>query len=551
MTAVGGLGIPPKRQRTTAWNALGRMGMQDEEENFNSLQSQINTIDGQLAQKVTGPGTSVDNRLAIFDGTTGKQIKDSTDITATGSTLTSTSSITLDTSDEVVLSNPNGARIIGANGVMFEETGAGTDTFRIVAPASLTGTQTIILPTTTGNAGDHWTTDGNNPATITWTAPPPAGGDVTGPASSVNQRLVTFNGVTGKIIQDGSNITLNGGTFASTNNVEFSTTQEFLMAAVNGFRVQGTNGVMLEETGVGTNLFRLRAPAALASDQAWIMPATPGMAGWFLTGDGMVPTTLSWTAPPSATTQLPGGYINGCKLVYSSASVVDVTAGTARDEDDKEDIIISATTGLDITLSGAGGLMTGQVEASNTTYEVWLMHDDTATNPDDAFLVPEGVTPAEAGYTHFRYVGAVHNSGSSNFLQFYTEGKSSSRMVFYDESFITMRVLSNGSSTTWATVMGSTDSVDDFCPIMSCSVLLQVVTEAALDTNPEVKFRPANSTEDHNLYSVETIGPEENSGFDSTTQLQVPLDSSRELEYEVSTNTVDIDVAVVGYRLEL
>jgi hypothetical protein len=59
-----------------------------------------------------------------------------------------------------------------------------------------------LLPKLSGNAGDVLAGDG------TWVASA-GGGDVVGPASSVDNRVVFFNGITGKLIKD-SGLTLSG-----------------------------------------------------------------------------------------------------------------------------------------------------------------------------------------------------------------------------------------------------------------------------------------------------------------------------------------------------
>ncbi len=247
----------------------------------------------------------------------------------------------------------------------------------------------------------------------------------------------------------------------------------------------------------------------------------------------------------------PPGYINGMKLKYNSGSVVDVLAGDCRDTTNAANIHLTGTTTVNIASTGAGGLMTGQSDTSNTTYEVWGMHDDSGSNSDNAFLVPEGVTPLQTGYSHFRYLGAVANY-PSNFINFYMTGLGSLRTVMYYAAFTTVRVLSGGSATTWANVVSS-DSVEDLCPVNSGAVYLNVDFEADVATNADVRFRPDGDTNDHpQIYAVQS------GGLDTTSsqayyQIKIPLDldGTRGLEYECSTASLDIDVAVQGYDLEL
>lgn len=64
--------------------------------------------------------------------------------------------------------------------------------------AATAGDVDSILPTQTGNNGKYLTTNG----TVSSWATIAGGGDVVGPASSVDNAIVRFNGLTGKIIQD-------------------------------------------------------------------------------------------------------------------------------------------------------------------------------------------------------------------------------------------------------------------------------------------------------------------------------------------------------------
>jgi hypothetical protein len=244
---------------------------------------------------------------------------------------------------------------------------------------------------------------------------------------------------------------------------------------------------------------------------------------------------------------LPIGYVHGMKLEYSSATTVNVLAGDVRDEDNEANIHLTGTTSVVITTVGAGGLMTGQSEAADTTYEVHAMHDDTGVNADNAFLVPQGVTPAETGYSHFRYLGWVHNDASSNFINFYMGGKGASCQYWYYTDFIDMRVLNNGSATTWTTMVGTTDSVADFCGQGSTSVILNVAFENDVVQDGYVGFRPNGDTGDHDdCYRVQ-IGEDEDLGSDSYQQLQVPIqEDDRDVQYQVNNAGLDIDVAVVG-----
>ena len=393
----------------------------------------------------------------------------------------------------------------------------------IKAP-SLTNSYTAILPNTIGTVGQILTTDGTK--NLSWEDASSIG-DVVGPGSSTDEVLVRFDGITGKIIQ-GSSIAVSD------------------VGAMVG--VASINTVVVESHGLRhlPNGLDALTTAAPLTDLSLLTTNDTGLADSYSRSDHT--HALDLTIP---TITLPLGYLSGCKLVFNTVSTVDVQAGTARDITNAVDITIGPLT-LDVTKAGALGLMTGHLEMDDITYEIHLMHDDTDSNADSAFLVPEGVAPVETGYSHFRYIGAVHNDfvGTGDFVNFYMGGNGRFRTVMYYDSFTTVRVLNNGDALTWELVVSS-DSVADFCPVGSTSVILTVDFESDVGTNDNVRFRPEGDTGDHiQIYRVQAGGSQ---GLSSQSyyQLQVPLGASRDLEYEGTSASLDTDVAVAGYTIEL
>jgi hypothetical protein len=79
----------------------------------------------------------------------------------------------------------------GGDFIRLDELAATTDVTTLNATAAAHG----LLPKLSGNATDFLTGTG------TWSAPA-GGGDVVGPASAVDDNIATFDGITGKLIQD-------------------------------------------------------------------------------------------------------------------------------------------------------------------------------------------------------------------------------------------------------------------------------------------------------------------------------------------------------------
>lgn len=76
----------------------------------------------------------------------------------------------------------------------------------IKAP-NLLSSYSVCMPIDEGTPGQHLTTDGLDPAQLTWVS---AAGDVMGPAGAVNESIARFDGVTGKLLKD-SVVTITDG----------------------------------------------------------------------------------------------------------------------------------------------------------------------------------------------------------------------------------------------------------------------------------------------------------------------------------------------------
>lgn len=168
-------------------------------------------------------------------------------------------------------------------------------------------------------------------------------GDVVGPASSTANAIPTFNGTTGKLIQNNSGVTIAAGVITAT-----------------GFSgpINGTVGATTPNTGVFTQVditaqgdLRLQdasggeyvafqAPSTLASSYTLTMPSDDGASGQVLTTDGS--GGLSWSTnaggdvfgPASATDNAIARFDGTTgKLIQNSAVTVadttgDITGGT-------------------------------------------------------------------------------------------------------------------------------------------------------------------------------------------------------------------------------
>lgn len=162
------------------------------------------------AGDVVGPASSTDDNIATFDGATGKLIQDggstiSDVLDRANMTGTQTASTISDFDTEV----SNNSAVVLNTAKVSNETHTGDVTGSIaltLESVAITG-QTAATPV----SGDKFlfsdTSDSGNLKECDFDDIGGGGGsgDVVGPASSVDDRIATFDGVTGKLIQDGGN----------------------------------------------------------------------------------------------------------------------------------------------------------------------------------------------------------------------------------------------------------------------------------------------------------------------------------------------------------
>ncbi len=155
-------------------------------------------------------------------------------------------------------------------------------------------------------------------------------------------------------------------------------------------------------------------------------------------------------------------YISGLRLSNNATApttVVDVASGAARDSSNINDIVVSATTSLGITVSGAGGLDTGTV-ANNTLYYVYAIGSSNnqlgngqsySAYPGTVIMSLSMTSPVlPFGYDMFRRIGAVRVDTAA-FRKFEQIGAGNSRTTWYDVALAT--AITGGSSAFYAAVV--------------------------------------------------------------------------------------------------
>lgn len=135
-------------------------------------------ITGAGSGDVSGPGSSTDNAVVRWDGAAGTDIQNSAVIIDDSNNVTG-----------IVALTASGA-IRSNTSLIVEETGAGTDTITIQAPASITASYSLTLPVDDGAAGEVLSTDGSG--VLSWSAA--GSGDVTAAGALTDNAVVRGDG---------------------------------------------------------------------------------------------------------------------------------------------------------------------------------------------------------------------------------------------------------------------------------------------------------------------------------------------------------------------
>jgi len=337
---------------------------------------------------VVGPASAVTARIATFDGTTGKLLQDSGSLvsdfatSAQGSladsatqpgdnisTLTNDSGFTTNTGDVVGPASAvdnNFASFDLTTGKLIQDSGSSASSFATAAQGSLADSAT--------QPGDN-VSDLTNDAGYTTNV-----GDVVGPASSVTARIATFDGTTGKLLQDSGSLVSDFATSAQgaladsatqpgdnvsdlTNDAGYTTNTGDVVGPASSVTARiatfdGTTGKLLQDSGSLVSDFATSAQGALADSAT-----QPGDNVSTLTNDsGFIDNTVTTLSSLSITeSQISdlGAYI--------TAVVEDTTPQLGGDLDVNGSDIVSVSNGdINITPNGTGKTVVTNLEAAAT-----------------------------------------------------------------------------------------------------------------------------------------------------------------------------------------
>jgi len=223
--------------------------------------------------KLTSTGTSNDRKIIFSDG--GETFSIGHDGSAGEFSFTKGSE-TLGGVNEIFRFNAFGPTI--ANGLNLTFIGATSGNVKIKPAATITN-WAMTLPDTSGNSGEFLQTDGSG--VTTWAVPSAAG-------------LATTE------LDNLGTVAINTALISDTDN-----TDDLGSSAITWKNLYLKTGLVLQETGVGTDAITLAAAAAIATSYSLVFPAAQGSNLEVLQNDGS--GNLSWvtvSALGGATTEL-------------------------------------------------------------------------------------------------------------------------------------------------------------------------------------------------------------------------------------------------------
>lgn len=238
-------------------------------------------------------------------------------------------------------------------------------------------------------------------------------------------------------------------------------------------------------------------------------------------------------------------YVENLILSYGSASTLIMSVGSARDNQDQNDIIIgnetdalnAGMTTLNALTVGVNGLDAGAIAAS-TNYYVFIIGDSTKNNPSAFVISASNYNPQlPVGYDIFRRVGCARTDGSSNFYKWFQYGRAEYRDYYYD---VGLSVLAGGAATSFTNV-SLTSGMPSVAYFGNSEVLLQYTYTPASATN-QAEFSAGGS-------SV-TSGSIIISGGVAVVQkgvITVPS-IANVIRYKVSNASDTLSLSVIGFK---
>jgi hypothetical protein len=199
-----------------------------------------------------------------------------------------------------------------------------------------------------------------------------------------------------------------------------------------------------------------------------------------------------WGLDAGKANQKVPGYVYGMTCSYVSATTVQIGTGQCKAKNDKDNLVLAASTNVDITVAGIGGLDTGIEQASNW-YFIYVIGDSTGVNPTAGILSASDNNPTfPVGYDIARRVGSVRNQ-SGDFRNFQQFGLESDRSVQYRDAISERQRLTGGAATV-VTAISCSNLVPPTSAMASLQIQQRGTVTASLYDDPTQVLADAQRT---------------------------------------------------------
>lgn len=229
--------------------------------------------------------------------------------------------------------------------------------------------------------------------------------------------------------------------------------------------------------------------------------------------------------------------IQGLRLAWTSATVITVGAGRARNSSNLNDIISTSTVTINAATQGAGGLDIGAL-ANSTFYAVYAIGSSFSAATPSALISANLTQPLLPGdYDMYRRIGYVLTSGAAAILEFRQDGSGVDRWMWYD---VAINELTAGAQAAYTAVNIATS-----VPATATQVRFDVALTptGAADA---VHLQPTGAT-GADGYAILTGAV---AGVVQRAPLVVPCNATPSIDYKV-TGTVTLNTAAYLDQLAL
>jgi len=245
---------------------------------------------------------------------------------------------------------------------------------------------------------------------------------------------------------------------------------------------------------------------------------------------------------PTQPQALDTGEIWGLATNWLTGSTVNIEPGRARNIADDFDLTLAATSVIDFTTNGLGGLDVG-AQAADTWYYGWVVGDSTGVNPTGVIASLQstfaGLLPnLPAGYDRGRRVASYRSNPLNNIREFYQQTRTGAtrRFAWDNQTYSNMQVLSSYSTAAFITV-----NLQGFVPPTTVMSWLNFRGTSDSGIDSKCYFRPNGAGT-----GIGIITQGELFGADSGYIWQ-RTDANQQIEAAVGSTLSDLDLAVLGY----